>query len=60
MGRLGILSAPLVDSRMQVVGLVHGGAACRIDTHTAGLGAVVEDLSRSGPELARQGATRRR
>jgi S1-C subfamily serine protease len=59
-GRPGDSGAPLVDSRMQVVGLVHGGAACSIATPTAGLGPLVEDLSRGGPELARQGATRRR
>jgi hypothetical protein len=45
---------------MRVVGLVHGGAACRIATPTAGLGPLVEDLSRGGPKLARQGATRQR
>ncbi len=59
-GRPGDSGAPLVDLRMRVVGLVHGGAACRIATPTAGLGPLVEDLSRGGPKLARQGATRQR
>jgi S1-C subfamily serine protease len=55
-GRPGDSGAPLVDSRMQVVGLVHGGAACRIATPTAGLGPLVEELSRGGPALAHQGS----
>lgn len=55
-GRPGDSGAPLVDSHMRVVGLVHGGAACRIATPTAGVGTLVEELSRGGPTLAHQGA----
>ncbi|MBZ4422141.1 serine protease [Myxococcus sp. RHSTA-1-4] len=53
-GRPGDSGAPLVDSSMRVVGLVHGGAACRIATPTAGLGALVGDLARGGATLASQ------
>ncbi|QDF07308.1 S1 family peptidase [Myxococcus xanthus] len=53
-GRPGDSGAPLVDARMRVVGLVHGGAACRIAAPTAGLAEVVAQLSRRGPALARQ------
>ncbi|QSQ23660.1 trypsin-like peptidase domain-containing protein [Pyxidicoccus parkwayensis] len=56
-GRPGDSGAPLVDSHMRVVGLVHGGAACRIATPTAGLGTLVGELSRGGPTLAHQGTT---
>ncbi len=53
-GRPGDSGAPLVDARMQVVGLVHGGAACRIAAPTAGLADVVARFSRGGPALARK------
>ncbi|WP_426754352.1 S1 family peptidase [Myxococcus sp. Y35] len=53
-GRPGDSGAPLVDSRMQVVGLVHGGAACRIATPTVGMAEAVTTLARGGPALARQ------
>jgi S1-C subfamily serine protease len=53
-GRPGDSGAPLVDERMKVVGLVHGGAQCRIATPTAGLGPRVEELARGGPTLARK------
>lgn len=53
-GRPGDSGAPLVDARMQVVGLVHGGAACRIAAPAVGLAEVVARLSRGGPVLARQ------
>lgn len=59
-GRPGDSGAPLVDARMRVVGLVHGGASCSIATPTAGLGTLVEDLSRGGPALASQAPGRRR
>ena len=54
-GRPGDSGAPLVDSQMRVVGLVHGGAQCRIATPTAGVGPLVEELSRGGPALANRG-----
>ncbi|NMO21116.1 S1 family peptidase, partial [Pyxidicoccus fallax] len=57
-GRPGDSGAPLVDARMRVVGLVHGGAACRIATPTAGLGALVDDLARGGAALASQAPLR--
>lgn len=57
-GRPGDSGAPLVDAQMRVVGLVHGGARCRIATPTAGLASVVEDLARGGPELARKTGSR--
>jgi S1-C subfamily serine protease len=53
-GKPGDSGAPLVDSDMRVVGLVHGGARCRIATPTAGLGTVVDGLARGGPALARK------
>jgi S1-C subfamily serine protease len=59
-GRPGDSGAPLVDADMRVVGLVHGGAACRIATPTAGLGALVGDLARGGAALARQAPARPR
>jgi S1-C subfamily serine protease len=59
-GRPGDSGAPLVDAHMRVVGLVHGGAACRIATPTAGLGPLVEDLARGGPTLASQAPARAR
>ncbi|AEI65274.1 S1 family peptidase [Corallococcus macrosporus] len=59
-GKPGDSGAPLVDARMRVVGLVHGGAACRIAAPTAGLGEVVAQLSRGGPALARKAPPSRR
>ncbi|MFP2959855.1 serine protease [Myxococcus sp. 1LA] len=59
-GKPGDSGAPLVDARMQVVGLVHGGAACRIAAPTAGLGKVVAQLSQGGPALARKAPPTRR
>jgi S1-C subfamily serine protease len=53
-GRPGDSGAPLVDADMRVVGLVHGGAQCRIATPTAGLGTKVAELARGGPALARK------
>ncbi|RKH08523.1 serine protease [Corallococcus sp. CA053C] len=50
----GDSGAPLVDARMRVVGLVHGGARCSIAAPTADVAPEVQRLSREGPEsLAR-------
>ncbi|HYO59597.1 serine protease [Archangium sp.] len=43
-GEKGDSGAPLVDHRLQVVGLVHGGAACSIATPTAELAPVLDTL----------------
>ncbi|RKH64237.1 S1 family peptidase [Corallococcus llansteffanensis] len=50
----GDSGAPLVDARMRVVGLVHGGARCSIAAPTADIAPEVQRLSREDPEsLAR-------
>ncbi|MCP3142871.1 S1 family peptidase [Pyxidicoccus xibeiensis] len=59
-GEPGDSGAPLVDLQMRVVGLVHGGAACRIATPTNGLGMRVQELSGQGPRMARKGPARPR
>jgi S1-C subfamily serine protease len=43
-GEKGDSGAPVVDARLQVVGLVHGGAACSIATPTAELAPLVDTL----------------
>jgi len=48
-GRPGDSGAPVVDARLQVVGLVHGGARCAIAAPTAGLGDRLAALSRPHP-----------
>ncbi len=61
-GEKGDSGAPLVDRRLQVVGLVHGGAACSIATPTADfasvLDALVAELERSGSAPGLGGAGR--
>ncbi|HLL52114.1 MAG TPA: serine protease [Myxococcaceae bacterium] len=53
-GRPGDSGAPVVDLDLQVVGLVHGGAACRIATPIAGLGSLLASLgAEPAPERAR-------
>lgn len=49
-GEKGDSGAPVVDRQLQVVGLVHGGAACSIATPTADLAPVLDTLV---AELAR-------
>lgn len=53
-GEKGDSGAPVVDRQLQVVGLVHGGAACSIATPTADmvpvLDTLVAELSRPGAE----------
>ncbi|AKQ64104.1 trypsin domain protein [Myxococcus hansupus] len=53
-GRPGDSGAPLVDAQLQVVGLVHGGAACRIAAPTSGMAEVVARLAHKRPALARK------
>ena len=53
MGEKGDSGAPVVDRQLQVVGLVHGGAACSIATPTADMAPVLNTLV---AELARPGA----
>jgi S1-C subfamily serine protease len=43
-GEKGDSGAPVVDERLQVVGLVHGGAACSIATPTAEVAPLVDTL----------------
>ncbi|WP_375767500.1 serine protease [Archangium gephyra] len=52
-GDKGDSGAPVVDRQLQVVGLVHGGAACSIATPTADMAPVLDTLV---AELARPGA----
>ncbi|MFY0529082.1 S1 family peptidase [Archangium gephyra] len=52
-GEKGDSGAPVVDRQLQVVGLVHGGAACSIATPTADLAPVLDTLV---AEVARPGA----
>ena len=52
-GEKGDSGAPVVDRQLQVVGLVHGGAACSIATPTADMAPVLDTLV---AELARPGA----
>ena len=54
-GRPGDSGAPVVDERLRVVGLVHGGARCAIATPTAGMGAQLAALAeQAAPRLARR------
>ena len=52
-GEKGDSGAPVVDRQLQVVGLVHGGAACSIATPTADMAPVLDTLV---AEVARPGA----
>jgi hypothetical protein len=52
-GEKGDSGAPVVDRQLQVVGLVHGGAACAIATPTADMAPVLDTLV---AELARPDA----
>lgn len=52
-GEKGDSGAPVVDRQLQVVGLVHGGAACSIATPTADMTPVLDTLV---AELAHPGA----
>lgn len=55
-GEKGDSGAPVVDRRLHVVGLVHGGAVCSIAAPTASFVPVVDTLvaevARTGPEQA--------
>ncbi|MBI3185571.1 MAG: trypsin-like peptidase domain-containing protein [Myxococcales bacterium] len=55
-GAPGDSGAPLVDHRLRVVGLVHGGAACHIATPTHEVGAMLARLEREGPGVGGAGA----
>jgi S1-C subfamily serine protease len=52
-GEKGDSGAPVVDHKLQVVGLVHGGAACSVAAPTAGIAPVLDTLV---AEVARPGA----
>jgi S1-C subfamily serine protease len=54
-GEKGDSGAPVVDRRLRVVGLVHGGAACSIATPTAELAPVLDVLVAEVPPA--EGAT---
>ncbi|RKH12277.1 serine protease [Corallococcus praedator] len=54
----GDSGAPLVDARMRVVGLVHGGARCSIAAPTADVAPEVERLSREDAQPLARGMPR--
>ncbi len=61
-GQKGDSGSPVVDPRLRVVGLVHGGAACSIATPTAEIAPTVRRLASEleATEVARQDAAQRR
>ncbi|MCY1047144.1 serine protease [Corallococcus sp. bb12-1] len=54
-GTPGDSGAPLVDARMRVVGLVHGGARCSIAAPTANIAPEVQRLSQEDAQPLAQG-----
>jgi S1-C subfamily serine protease len=51
-GRPGDSGAPLVNAAGEIVGLVHGGAACQIATPADTLATLVERVLRAGSKEA--------